>query len=71
LTATIDRRTGLLPYAGQTEDTIEEVFLEGTLPTTQAPEPGTLDAASFLMQDEPAEGETPPDGAQDDRGATP
>lgn len=71
LTATIDRRTGLLPYAGQTEDTIEEVFLEGTLPTTQAPEPGTLDAASFLMQDEPAEGETPPEGAQDDRGATP
>jgi penicillin-binding protein 1A len=62
LGASIDRRTGLLPYAGQTEDTIEEVFLEGTVPTTQAPEPGTLDAASFLMQgeDEAASADAPP-----------
>ncbi|MBX7192588.1 MAG: PBP1A family penicillin-binding protein [Sandaracinaceae bacterium] len=62
VTVTIDRRTGLLPYAGQTEDTIDEVFLDGTAPTTQAPEPGTLDAASFLMQDEPQGlGDTTPD----------
>jgi penicillin-binding protein 1A len=59
---TVDRRTGLLPYAGQTEDTIEEVFLEGTVPTEHAPEPGMLDAASFLMQDDPApEGEPTPE----------
>ena len=64
VTATVDRRTGLLPYVGQTDDTIEEVFLEGTVPTEHAPEPGTLDAASFLMQDDPApEGEPAPETA--------
>lgn len=68
LTVRVDRRTGLLPYTGQTEDTMEEVFLDGTAPTTQATEPGTLDAASFLMQDEPG-GEparAPEPGSADD-----
>jgi len=68
LSVTIDRRTGLLPFTAQTEDTLEEVFLDGTVPTTQAPEPGTLDPASFLMQDEPGgdPGGAPEPGGADD-----
>lgn len=65
--ATVDQRTGLLPYAGQTEGTLDEIFLDGTVPTEHAPEPGTLDAASFLMQDGPAgePGDAPePGGAE-------
>jgi penicillin-binding protein 1A len=53
LTVTIDARTGLLPYPGQTEGTMAEVFLDGTAPVESAPEPGTLDVASFLMRDDP------------------
>lgn len=49
----VDRETGRLPYPGQREGLYEEVFLEGTAPTEARPEPGTFDAASFLMRDEP------------------
>ncbi len=62
VTVDIDARTGLLPYVGQ-ETTMSEVFLEGTAPTEHAPEPGTLDAASFLMQDEAAPEESPTETA--------
>ena len=51
VTVAVDPRTGLLPYIGQ-DTVLSEVFLDGTAPTETAPEPGTLDAASFLMQDE-------------------
>ena len=51
VTVAIDPRTGLLPYVGQ-DTVLPEVFLDGTVPTETAPEPGTLDAASFLMQDD-------------------
>ncbi|GAB4209161.1 MAG: PBP1A family penicillin-binding protein [Sandaracinaceae bacterium] len=71
ITATIDARTGLLPYAGQTEGTIDEVFLDGTVPTESAPEPGTLDVASFLMRDEPGgePGDAPEPGSGEPLGA--
>lgn len=52
ISARIDPHTGLLAYEGQ-PDAIDEVFLDGTVPTEIAPLPGTLDAASFLMQDVP------------------
>lgn len=48
-TARIDPASGLLAYEGQ-EDAIEEVFLEGTVPTETATPPDVLDPSSFLMQ---------------------
>ncbi len=68
VTVTIDRASGLLPYAGQRDGTMEEVFLDGTAPTTTAAEPGTLDLADFLMRDEPGgePGRSPVPGGADD-----
>ncbi len=48
-TARIDPASGLLAYEGQT-DAIDEVFLDGTVPTEVAPEPGVLDPNDFLME---------------------
>lgn len=47
--ARIDPATGLLAYEGQ-RDAIEEVFLEGTVPTETAREAGVLDPSAFLME---------------------
>lgn len=49
VTARIDPRTGLLAYEGQ-PDAIDEVFLEGTVPSEAAPPPDVLDPSSFLME---------------------
>jgi penicillin-binding protein 1A len=49
VTARIDPATGLLAYEGQ-QNAIDEVFLEGTVPTESAPEPGVLDPNAFLME---------------------
>jgi len=65
VTATIDPASGLLAYDGQ-DDTLEEVFLEGTVPTETATPPDVLDTSSFLMNQfgtEPEE--TPEPGAED------
>ena len=57
VTARIDPRSGLLAYDGE-EDAIDEVFLEGTAPTEQAPSPDTVSPDEFLMEqlgdDEPS-----------------
>ncbi|MFW5924736.1 MAG: penicillin-binding protein 1A [Myxococcota bacterium] len=45
----IDPATGFLAYEGQ-EDAIEEVFLEGTVPSTTARPPDEVDPESFLME---------------------
>ncbi|HJL18179.1 MAG TPA: PBP1A family penicillin-binding protein [Sandaracinaceae bacterium LLY-WYZ-13_1] len=62
VTARIDPATGLLAYEGQ-EDAIDEVFLEGTVPTETATPPDVLDPNSFLMQqfggEEPEDAEAP------------
>ena len=56
-TVRIDPTTGLLAYDGE-EDAIDEVFLEGTAPTEQAPSPDTVSPDEFLMEqlgdDEPS-----------------
>ena len=57
-TARIDPATGLLAYEGQ-EDAIDEVFLEGTVPTETATPPDEVDPNSFLMEQFGMEGETP------------
>jgi penicillin-binding protein 1A len=49
VTARIDPATGLLAYEGQ-RNSVEEVFLEGTVPSEVAREPGVLDPSSFLME---------------------
>lgn len=49
VTAMIDPASGRLAYEGQS-DAIEEVFLEGTVPTEIALEAGVLDSNSFLME---------------------
>jgi penicillin-binding protein 1A len=62
VTARIDPRTGLLAYEGQA-DAIDEYFLDGTVPTEVAPEPGVLDPNDFLMEEmgtEPEAPEAPP-----------
>ncbi|MFW6049701.1 MAG: penicillin-binding protein 1A [Myxococcota bacterium] len=48
-TARIDPETGLLAYEGQ-EDAVDEVFLEGTVPTRRARPPGAADSRTFLME---------------------
>ncbi|MCB9594915.1 MAG: PBP1A family penicillin-binding protein [Sandaracinaceae bacterium] len=48
-TVRIDPATGLLAYDGQ-ENAIDEVFLEGTAPTTQATPPDVVDPNEFLME---------------------
>jgi penicillin-binding protein 1A len=49
VTAQIDPKSGLLAYPGM-PDTIEEVFLEGTVPTETARPPDLLDPNSFLIE---------------------
>lgn len=73
LSVTIDQQSGLLPYPGQSENTMEEVFLDGTAPTTTADDPGVLDLADFLMRDDPGgdPARSPePGGADDGLGAS-
>jgi penicillin-binding protein 1A len=48
-TARIDPETGLLAYEGM-EGAIDEVFLEGTVPTDRARPPDVADSQSFLME---------------------
>jgi penicillin-binding protein 1A len=45
----IDKATGLLAAAGQDSGTLDEVFLEGTAPTTQAPAAGEESSADKLL----------------------
>ena len=45
----IDPATGLLPHSGQT-NTLDEVFLEGTVPTQQAPAQGEANPDTYMMQ---------------------
>ncbi|MEM1414098.1 MAG: PBP1A family penicillin-binding protein [Myxococcota bacterium] len=47
--ARIDPASGLLAYEGQ-EDAVEEIFLDGTVPTETARPPDVADAATFLME---------------------
>jgi penicillin-binding protein 1A len=49
VTAKIDPATGLLAYEGE-EHTIEEVFLEDTVPTQIARPPDVADPTTFLME---------------------
>lgn len=49
VSVTVDAESGLLPYEGQTEGLVEEVFLEGTAPTERAPDPGLHDESSLTM----------------------
>ncbi len=73
-TARIDPATGLLAYEGQ-PDAIDEVFLEGTVPTEVAPEPDVLAPNDFLMEqvgggatddsDEPAQPDAEQGAAED------
>ena len=49
VTARIDPRTGLLAHEGQA-DAIDEIFLEGTVPSQVAREEGVLDTSDFLME---------------------
>jgi penicillin-binding protein 1A len=62
--AAIDPATGLLPYPGQS-DTVEEEFLDGTVPT----EPAVADAGVPEPIDAGADA-APDDEAQESRGAT-
>ena len=68
-TARIDPATGLLAYEGR-EDAIDEVFLDGTVPTEMAQAPDVLDSNSFLMQQfgggEPAPGAPAPPAPSED-----
>jgi penicillin-binding protein 1A len=65
--ARIDRRTGLLAAPGEAEaDTLNEVFLEGTVPTETAPAPGEVDPSTFMLEqtgvdDEQGAANAPPD----------
>lgn len=65
VTARIDPATGLLAYEGQA-DAIEEVFLDGTVPTESAPVPGVMDTNSFLLQQmaPPANAVPPPEAEE-------
>jgi penicillin-binding protein 1A len=48
--ARIDRRTGKLAAPGQPDrETLDEVFLDGTVPTERAPAPGEVDLTSFVL----------------------
>jgi penicillin-binding protein 1A len=49
-TAKIDPASGLLAYPGQ-ENAIDEVFLEGTVPSETARSPDVADANTFLMEE--------------------
>lgn len=64
-TAQIDPETGLLAYEGQL-DSVEEEFLEDTVPTEQAIPPDTADPDTFLMEQTGSEAS---DGASDEEGA--
>ena len=48
-TAKIDPKTGKLAYDGQ-PDAIDEVFLEGTVPTETANPPDVVDTGTFMME---------------------
>ena len=45
----IDKASGLLAAPGQDGDTLDEVFLEGTAPTVQAPVAGEESSADKLL----------------------
>jgi penicillin-binding protein 1A len=47
----IDKTTGLLAPAGQDANTLDEVFLEGTAPTEQAPPAGQEQSADKLLME--------------------
>jgi penicillin-binding protein 1A len=49
VTARIDPRSGLLAYEGQ-EETVEEVFIEGTSPTESALPPEVVSLDDFLLE---------------------
>jgi penicillin-binding protein 1A len=56
--ARIDKRTGLLAAPGEPpEDTLDEVFLEGTAPTESAPAPGEVDPSTFVLEQTGSDGE--------------
>jgi penicillin-binding protein 1A len=48
-TARIDPQSGLLAYEGE-EDAIDEVFLDGTVPTETARPPDVADPTTFMME---------------------
>ncbi len=51
VTARIDKKTGKLASPGEPEsETLEEVFLDGTVPTEIAPGPGEVDPSEFVTQ---------------------
>jgi penicillin-binding protein 1A len=45
----IDPQTGLFAYEGQ-PNAVDEVFLEGTVPTEQASPPDVIDPTTFMME---------------------
>ena len=45
----IDKTSGLLAAPGQESGTLDEVFLDGTAPTTQAPVAGQESSADKLL----------------------
>ena len=47
----IDKATGLLAPAGQDANTLDEVFLDGTVPTEQAPPAGQEQSADKLLME--------------------
>ncbi|MFO8071599.1 MAG: PBP1A family penicillin-binding protein [Polyangia bacterium] len=49
VTAKIDPRSGLLAYEGQ-EETVEEIFIEGTRPTARALPPEVVSLDDFLLE---------------------
>ena len=49
VTARIDPASGLLAYPGQ-EGAMDEVFLEGTVPTQEALPPDVADPTTFMME---------------------
>jgi hypothetical protein len=48
-TARIDPVSGLLAYEGE-ENALDEVFLDGTVPTETARAPDVADPTTFLME---------------------
>ena len=47
----IDKASGLLAAPGQDTGTLDEVFLDGTAPTTQASAPGQESSADKLLME--------------------
>ena len=70
VTAEIDPASGLLAYEGQ-EDAIEEVFLEGTVPTETARPPDVADPSTFLMEQFGGAPGTDEDGGDEGAEASP